>query len=55
MQSMYNERVDKRVLSIRKGMELQVDISTDISDASSVMYQTLLAPGGNSHMMACVE
>ena len=40
MQSMYNGRIDKRVLSIRKGMELQVNISTDILDSDSVMYQT---------------
>lgn len=40
MQSMNNERIDKRVLSIRKGMELQVNVSTDISDPDSVMYQT---------------
>ena len=40
MQAMYNGRIDKRVLSIKKGMELQVNISTDISAPDSVMYQT---------------
>lgn len=40
MHSMDFSHTDKRTLSIQKGMELQVYVSTEISSQDSVMYQT---------------